>query len=147
MLGAGGLIAGRYGGPLLVFAVFAPTLWLERRRTRHVYRRHFGDYRDASRRSDWEALKSKLQVGDMHSGRVVEVLDHDRVIDLGLGFPARLPGYASIAKTRLEISNEGTQVAAAVRCFDERERLIELRQTLLTRVSSTATDPTAAMHS
>ena len=51
---------------------------------------YFGDLKSNEALTSWEAMKSKLLIGDQVSGIVVTKAHFGAWIDLGIGFPALL---------------------------------------------------------
>ena len=85
-----GLVAGWLAGWYFVEANFSLGIWREVRERRRALRPFFGDYWRPERRTDWDAVSTRLRVGDELTGRVVAHFYYGVALDAGLGFPAIL---------------------------------------------------------
>jgi len=85
-----GLVAGRIAGVIFSTLVFLMLIWPERMQQHLGLRRYFGRYWSRKRLSEWQALATKLTVGDTVSGTVVASYHYGVYVDTGHGFPAIL---------------------------------------------------------
>ena len=91
---AGGVLIGLALGPIAGIALtalaFFIVIWPERMQQHRGLRRFFGRYWARKRISEWQALATKLTVGDTVSGKVVASYYYGVFVDTGHGFPALL---------------------------------------------------------
>jgi hypothetical protein len=85
-----GLVIGRMAGVALSALMFLIMTWPERMQQRRDLRRFFGRYWSRKRLPEWQALETKLAVGDSVSGKVVASYYYGVYVDTGHGFPALL---------------------------------------------------------
>ena len=123
-----GLPIGWVGGHAITALVFFILIWLERMQQHRDMRQFFGRYWARNRTSEWQALTTKLSVGDAVSGKVVASYYYGVFVDTGHGFPARLAVHFSRSGIDGPQPTVGDMVSASVREFDASERFIELTQ-------------------
>ncbi|MEN6626377.1 MAG: hypothetical protein ABFD69_09140 [Candidatus Sumerlaeia bacterium] len=97
---------------------------MERRR----FKKFFGTYGDSAHAEMWNALKEKILVGDDVTGKVIDQIYYGVFLDIGAGFPARLTRSDSNDSIRDNQPPIGETVSACIKDYDDRTRMIHLRQ-------------------
>jgi len=123
-----GLAGGWVGGNATAALVFFIGIWLERMQQHRDMRQFFGRYWARNRTSEWQALTTRLSVGDPVSGKVVAGYYYGVFVDTRHGFPARLAVRHSKSGIGGPQPVVGDVVSASVREFDASERFIDLTQ-------------------
>lgn len=140
---AAGVLIGLALGPIAGIAVavfaFAIIIWPERMQQRRSLRQFFGRYWARDRSAAWQALATRVTVGDTVSGKVVASYYYGVFVDAGHGFPARLAVRYSKNRSAGPQPIVGDVVSASVRELDASERFIELTQ--MTQESASGKQP------
>jgi hypothetical protein len=123
-----GLALGAIAGIALTALAFFIIIWPERMQQHRGLRRFFGRYWARDHSAAWQALATKLTVGDTVSGKVVASYYYGVFVDSGHGFPALLAVRYSMNGSAGPQPVVGDVVSASVRELDASERFIELTQ-------------------
>jgi len=118
-----GNLCGLLGEPILL-RIATRSIQREKSEQRRALEEHFGKYWTKTRSGAWARIPRDTLIGSTVSGRIVASHFHGVYVDVGVGFPARLPtNVDGNSNAPLPL---GKDITGVVEAYDESRRIILL---------------------